>query len=123
MLNLTQHTATIGQGIVWEPARKEEVKALLTFHELPDPEDVEHRALCLADLAAKELMNEAARGEAVSVAVMIGGAPYLMAPLERALRSTGLVPYYAFTERVVTESEDGTKTSHFQHKGWVEATT
>ena len=56
---------------------------------------------------------------------MIGGAPYLMAPLEKELRGWGLVPVYAFSVRESTEvvQDDGSvrKVNTFRHAGWVEA--
>jgi len=55
--------------------------------------------------------------------VMIGGAPYLMATLEKALREVGLNPIYAFSQRVSIDKEnpDGsvTKTMVFKHLGFV----
>jgi hypothetical protein len=54
---------------------------------------------------------------------MLGGAPFLMAPLHVALVEAGFVPVYAFSERVSTETIDGNgntiKTSTFAHKGFV----
>jgi hypothetical protein len=56
---------------------------------------------------------------------MIGGAPYLMAPLERSLRSVGVYPVYAFSVRESVEqtAPDGTvrKTNVFRHAGFVPA--
>lgn len=56
---------------------------------------------------------------------VIGGAPYFMGPLEQALRKAGIVPLYAFTERVAVEVTDPitgevTKTSKFNFAGWIE---
>jgi hypothetical protein len=54
---------------------------------------------------------------------MIGGAPYLMAPLERALRRKRITPLYAFSERRSTEEKgnDGEiiKRTVFKHIGFV----
>ena len=54
---------------------------------------------------------------------MIGGAPFLMGPLERALISRGIFPAYAFSRREVVEkaTADGevTKTAVFRHEGFV----
>jgi hypothetical protein len=67
-----------------------------------------------------ELSPESATG---SIGAMIGGAPYLMAPLEEALRAADVVPMYAYSERVSKESAsaDGTvvKTNIFKHVGFV----
>ena len=49
---------------------------------------------------------------------MIGGAPYLMSALERALRSRGIAPVYSFSTRTV-EIVGYVKTSVFKHTGWV----
>lgn len=58
-------------------------------------------------------------------AAMIGGAPYLMGPLEAALKDRGIAPLYAFSERrsieVKNEAGEVTKTAVFVHLGFVEA--
>ena len=55
---------------------------------------------------------------------MIGGALWLMAPLEKALRDAGVIPIYAFSERVVVEEilpgGEVRKVAIFRHKGFVE---
>jgi len=116
--NLTQHIATPDQvkAGVREPddELKEEIKRLLTFTELPTPEEIQERANLLARIA---------HGEGAEAA-MIGGAPYLMAPLERALKAWGIVPLYAFSRREVAEEPqpDGSikKVVVFRHLGFVE---
>jgi hypothetical protein len=54
---------------------------------------------------------------------MIGGAPYLMAPLEVALRAHGITPLYAFSVRESVEQTqpDGSvrKIAVFRHGGFV----
>ncbi len=116
VLNLTQHTATEDQRAagVREPGRKEEVQRLLTFEALPSPEEVRRRAADLAELAKDERIRR----------VMIGGAPFLMGELEEALRVRGLVPLYAFSERVSLDEMqlDGSvrRTLVFRHRGFVE---
>jgi len=54
---------------------------------------------------------------------LIGGVPYLMAPLERALRRRGVTPLYAFSRRESREETlpDGSvrKTATFRHMGFV----
>ncbi len=54
---------------------------------------------------------------------MIGGAPYLMAPLERHLARAGVRPMYAFSTRESVEQTgaDGSvkKVSVFRHAGFV----
>jgi hypothetical protein len=114
ILNLTQHPASIEQvaaGVI-EPADKAEVKGLLTFYGMPTKAEVEKRAIQIADLAC---------GTGVSAA-MIGGAPYLMAPLAAELKVRDIEPVYAFSERISTEIIiDGVthKAGSFRHLGFV----
>jgi hypothetical protein len=114
ILNLTQHPGTPEQGVT-EPTEKEGVRALLTFGGLPSKEEVSARAEALAEMAAA----------AGADAAMIGGAPYLMALLESALRSRGIKPLYAFSERRSVEftspSGEVEKRSVFQHLGFYDA--
>lgn len=117
IINLTQHPATteqIADGVIDLPHDAlAELRLWLTFDRLPDREQVERAAEVIATLA---LPHERA---------MIGGAPYLMAPLEAALRERGVKPVYSFTQRVSEEQPmpDGTvrKTQVFRHLGFVEA--
>ena len=117
MLNLTQYEATKEQreqGVI-EPstADKEAIKALLTFDEIPTYHDIRARAITLAEIAERYNVKYA----------MIGGAPYLMSSLERALASKGIIPLYAFTKRVAEEEKlpDGSvvKKTVFKHLGFV----
>lgn len=118
ILNLTQHAATpdqIAAGVV-EPADKQLVQALITFDELPSAKELVAKAKALAQMAAYDRFDT----------VMIGGAPYFMTPLERALRERGIKPLYAFSKRESVEEvqQDGSikKIQVFRHAGWVEAT-
>ena len=112
-LNLTNHLAT-PEHRCSEPTNKKEVQDLLTFHSLPSKEEVADRANRLALLAVREGATSA----------LLGGAPYLMSVLERALKTAGVTPVYSFTERMSEETTaaDGsvTKTNVFKHVGWVE---
>ena len=117
ILNLTPHVASpsqVADGVV-EPINKKEVQDLLTFTGLPERELVVNRAEELAEMVG---------GYPDVTHAMIGGAPYLMAPLEYSLRRRGIVPVYSYTERKSVESHqsDGTvvKTNVFEHVGWVE---
>jgi len=125
IINLTQHQATpeqVAAGVV-EPSNKRSIKDLLTFpasdaddpQGVPSAADIESAAEVLAMRAADEGATHA----------MIGGAPFLMAPLERALRAEGITPLYAFSRRESVEEvqEDGsvTKTQVFRHLGFVPA--
>src|SRR5438094_459333 len=97
ILNLTQHAAApeqIAAGVV-EPADKAAVQRLLTFEEPPTFSDICTRAKTLAEIAI-------ASGFATA---MIGGAPFLMGPLERCLRGyAGVKPLYSFSRREVVET-------------------
>ena len=117
ILNLTQHAATADQvadGVV-EPTDKAAVQALLTFEEMPQYLDVCRRAAALAEMAKVSGFTS----------VMIGGAPFFMAPLETALESLLITPYYSFTRResVDVPQGDGSvkKTQVFKHVGFVES--
>lgn len=116
ILNLTQHSATDSQVAagVHEPSDKGSVQGLLTFKGGATSDDIKQKAEKLADLAKDEGYGK----------VMIGGAGYLMKPLETALSARGIEPVYAFSERRVTSTvdEDG-KTQNkitFEHLGFVE---
>lgn len=129
ILNLTQHDATpeqVAAGVVspgalaghWDgldPDACSFVRRQLTFVALPDSETILARAGLLAEYAASTGVARA----------MIGGAPYLMAPLERALREEGIEPVYAFSVRESAEQtqEDGSvrKVQMFRHAGFVPA--
>ena len=111
---LTQHAATVEQvqAGVFEPANKSEVQNLLTFSSCPSKEETRERAKKLAVIAK----------ESGASAAMIGGAPWLMAPLERALEAEGIEVLYSFTQRMSEEQvmPDGTvkKTQVFRHVDW-----
>ena len=119
IVNLTQHEASAEQldagvfnldgGDYFEGGAGYALKQALTFDSLPTPEEIEQRADQIAALAI---------GTGATIA-MIGGAPYLMSALERALKASGIRPVYAFSERVSSE-KDGVKTSTFRHLGFVE---
>jgi len=122
IINLTQHPATPEQvtaGVV-EPANKQEVKDLLTFDKLPTRSEIVSRASQLAHIAVDAHFMEP-DGEPMEA--LIGGAPYLMAPLERELRTRGITPLYAFSRRESVETTDPNgavvKKSVFKHVGFV----
>lgn len=124
IVNLTQHGACVVQkkaGVFdLDSSRKDILREGLTFDHLPSAQDIRRRAEAIASLAST-CSNEA--GELASHA-MIGGAPYLMAPLESALRAKGIVPLYAFSVRESVEKVvDGAtvKTNVFRHAGFVSA--
>lgn len=120
IVNLTQHDATPAQvedGVFALSLQGvQELKQLLTFTALPARDEVAARAAAIAALAV----------QTGAVAAMIGGAPYLMAPLERELQERGIAPLYAYSERRSVETIDPatgevTKTQVFAHLGFVEA--
>ncbi len=116
IINLTQHTPTAEQSAVGvvepSPEIKSQVKALLLFKNLPDRKEIEQRA---DELAAIAVDYESA---------MIGGAPFLMGALQKALKEKGVQPLCSFSQRVSVEKkmEDGSvvKTNVFRHLGFVE---
>jgi len=125
ILNLTQHPATADQlsaGVVDLSAdQRTIVSRWLTFDEVPSASTITTRAKLLAQAAADDsiIIGEVGQFDAA----MIGGAPYLMAPLETALREAHILPLYAFSTResVETVAPDGsvTKTNVFRHGGFV----
>lgn len=116
--NLTQHQATpeqVAQGVIdLEPTDRDQLRALLTFEEIPSKEEIEQRAEAIATLAYWDADS-----------AMIGGAPYLMPALSAALKNRKIQPVYAFSKResVDMPQEDGSvrKVAVFKHVGFVEA--
>ena len=114
MANLTQHQLTADQLSSFPGAviiENNDKSVFLNFSEVPTSEDIQDRATGLAKLATG------------ATHALVGGAPYLMGPLEEQLRQVGIIPIYAFSERVSEEviSPDGevTKINKFKHAGWV----
>ena len=115
IFNATQHVATKEQilvGVIENP--NSEVVKLLTFDSIESKEEIIDRAEKIAVIVRDSGCRKA----------MIGGAPYLMAPLEEALKNEGVEPLYSFTKRVTIEEPqtDGSvkKTQMFRHEGWIE---
>lgn len=126
VLNLTQHLATpeqIAAGVV-EPAidAKKQLVSLLTFEQLPTAAEIRSRAYDIAAVARSQYVTEPTEGVRFTHA-MIGGAPYLMGPLEIALRASQITPVYAFSvrESVDEVQPDGSvrKVAVFRHVGFV----
>ena len=121
ILNLTQHPASqeqIEAGVI-EPTKKEYVKELLTFNELPTKQQIKEKAKKIAVYASFVFRNTK---DFKDRKAMIGGAPYLMSQLEEQLRRYRIEPIYAFSQRVSEEKEiDGkiVKTNVFKHIGFV----
>ena len=132
ILNLTQHAASAEQqeaGVIDLPVeRKEELVSLLTFEEIPSPNQLAEAQVAIARLASnflqeKGLTEPTPDRREEPFPVMIGGAPFLMGGLEAALKCTGLRAVYAFSRRESTEvvQEDGSvrKVAVFRHLGFV----
>lgn len=118
ILNLTQHVSTPEQreAKVFEPRNKKLICELLTFNSLPSHSAIHSRV----KLLMKEIGWE--RETTSFEQVLIGGAPFLMSPLEYELYANNFQPVYSFTTRVVEETlKDGVleKISSFRHIGFV----
>lgn len=117
ILNFTQHAATAEQldaGVIDLMQHDQAaLKSMLNFVGLPTSDDVYERAYAIAELAQNMLAET----------VMVGGAPFLMPVLQKALQMRGITVLYAFSERVSVEKEiEGKviKTNEFKHSGFVE---
>ena len=117
ILNFTQHAATAEQvaaGVIDLMQHDlASLKALLNFVGLPTRDEIYERAYAIAALA-ENLFAET---------VMVGGAPFLMPVLQKALQMRGITVLYAFSERVSIEKiVNGVvvKTNEFKHIGFVE---
>jgi hypothetical protein len=129
ILNLTQHVVTAEQKaqLVVEPRMtKDKIRELLTFEEIPSKEEIESRAEKLARIAVSEANHYAGEtdNEIWITRVMLGGAPFFMGALEKAIRECGFTPVYAFSKRESEEipQPDGSvkKIQVFRHIGFVE---
>lgn len=120
IVNLTQHNATNDQidagvfNVDYDHNELDYLRSLLTFDSIPTIEDMQQRADEIAKIALRTNAKKA----------MIGGAPFFMGYLETALKSVGIQPLYAFSQRISVETtaEDGTVTKQnvFKHMGFVE---
>ena len=134
IINLTQHPATTEQvaaGVVDLPLEQRSALAsLLTFDTVPTRGEVEDRARAISLLALtwfcetdQHMPEDYGHDGAALAEAMLGGAPYLMATLERALLEHGLEPVYAFSKRESVEQQqpDGSvrKVNVFKHAGFV----
>lgn len=125
ILNLTQHAATpeqVAAGVRDVPAgHRARLTAALTFDAPPTVRDVLSRAAALAQLALEACHELGSTPDEA----MVGGAPYLMAPLERALMDVCIQPIYSFSvrESIDQMQADGAvrKVAIFRHGGFVEA--
>jgi hypothetical protein len=127
--NLTQHPATAQQKAagVWDlpDYLRKEIIQELSFEEIPSKEELAARAAVITGIAARASAIISLDGVIpIGREMMVGGAPYLMGPLETALRQEGFLPVYAFSKResVDEPQPDGSikKVSVFRHAGFVE---
>ena len=117
IINLTQHAATPDQkeaGVFDLPdIDRKALSDVLTFDDIPTEVEMAARAGSLVATAVVFAAD----------AAMIGGAPYFMRPIEKALHAAGIEPVYAFSRRVSSETimPDGTvkKDMNFKHMGFV----
>lgn len=138
MVNLTQHALTKEQYIynneeltvvTYKPYAEvqNDIVEFLTFNKIPTKEEILKRADLLAIIASNTIRQAEDLSEipATRKYALIGGAPYLMGPLEKALKEKGIQPLYAFSKRVSVETTqpDGSvlKTAKFVHEGYIEA--
>ena len=127
IINFTQHTGTPEQGVS-EIVPTVTRRKLLTFKFLPTVRELEWRANdCIITLVYR-LTGDAYflyKNEPLKdIKVMIGGAPYFMPVLDRAIRKAGGIPVYAFSIRESVETTDPetgtvTKSMIFRHLGFV----
>jgi hypothetical protein len=107
ILNLTSGAMTdelIAAGVVDPDGQAaEEIRALLFFEEIPSPDEIRARAERIAEIAARYRLDSA---------LVDGGVPWILAPLEIELLSYGLQPLFAFFR-----CENGTP----RHAGFVES--
>jgi hypothetical protein len=128
ILNFTQHKATPEQveaGVVdLNEGLRERLCDLLTFEDIPSSEELESRVDSLVQLALDVIESKAREG-ITCLSVMLGGAPFLMPPLQKALawKSVGVVYAFSKRESVETVMDDGSvrKTNVFRHAGFVRA--
>lgn len=139
IINLTQHNMTAAQYnhkqehlmevkyIGYEQQVKNDILYCLNFDTLPTKEEIKRKAEVLATIAKNTFAQAKARTgmHKAKEYALIGGAPYLMGPLEEALKELDIQPLYAFSQRISVETTqpDGSviKTNKFEHLGYVEA--
>lgn len=125
IINLTQHCATreqISQGAVdLPPAQRGHLIELLTVNSLPTSDEIRARCNDIALLAVHNGLGGDG-DDPHPLEAMIGGAPWMMSALEKALINHGVTPIYAFSvrESVETVVDGGVmKTATFRHVGFV----
>lgn len=130
ILNLTQHPATpeqVAAGVVDLTGDDlERLKNLLTFDDIKSTLLRHDRADRLAEMVRDINLQgdpDYLHQDGTAIHCMIGGAPFLMPPLEAALLKDNRVPVYAFSVRQSVEEPqaDGSvrKVNVFCHGGFV----
>lgn len=130
ILNLTQHKTTpdqINAGVVdLEGAERLAVLELLTFNDLPTIKEIEYRANDIAEIASSVQSADSrdfAQDAGFIHTAMIGGAPFFMSALEKALIEWHIDVVYSFSLRESVEKTelDGSvhKTNVFRHIGFI----
>jgi hypothetical protein len=122
--NLTQHKATpsqIADGVCDLPSSvKEELVKLLTFEEIPTPEQLRDTAWSICGLLLR--VQDGAFNERMRV--MIGGFLPLMSHLEAVLLRHDIIPVYSSSKRESIDEPQGDgsviKRVVFNHIGFVE---
>ena len=129
IINLTQHPATpeqLAAGVVDLPmGHRALLSQSLTVDVLPTRKEIADRCANIAALAVHNGLAGDDGDDPHPVSAMIGGALWMMAELERALRDMGVPAVYAFSVRESVEQPqpDGSvrKVNVFRHAGFVDA--
>jgi hypothetical protein len=127
IVNLTQHPATPEQkeaGVFdLEGSELMQLKAALTFDDLPTEDEIISRAKDVAWLACSVIGEKSVTDWGHPTHAMIGGALWLMPALAKLLLARGIEPLFAFTKRETEEQvqPDGSvrKVAVFRHAGFV----
>jgi hypothetical protein len=129
ILNLTQHQATAAQVAagVYSNEQIAELAAMTNFVGMPTKEEIKERSAKIAyGLRTSEFVHAADLEQGAGVAkfdVMVGGAPWFMAPLCNELIRYGFNPVFSFTERQSVDLPQGDgsvkKTAVFNHVGFI----
>jgi len=119
IINLTQHTSTPDQKLAGledlHEGAHDEIRGWISFSSMPSHTDLKVRAEGCAAACYEYGRNH---NGAPPEYALIGGAPFFQSYLAQALRDRGIIPLYAFSQRV-TEEIDGVKKSVFKHEGFL----
>jgi hypothetical protein len=129
ILNLTQHAASpeqLAAGVIDLPTEQRSALVdALTMDALPTRAEISDRCANIAALAVHNGLGGDDADDPHPTAAMIGGAPWMMAELERALLDMSVPSVYAFSVRESIEQPqpDGSvrKVNVFRHAGFVDA--